>query len=162
MPKGTNKVKVNLTGNALEKIANEEINSFTVDSPISKTVFDKAAISEIKKKSGGSIVLSISPVKKLSKQAKKRIGKRPVLAISLSYLKGKKKITSLGKGSITVSIPYTLDKNEKADGLYAVYVDKNGKVRKVKESAYDEESGVMTFTANRLATFGIGYKKGSE
>ena len=157
MPKGTNKVKVNLTGNTLERIVNEEVDSLTIDSPISKTVFDKKAIDEIKKKSRGSIVLSISPVKKLSKQAKKQIGKRPVLAISLSYLKGKKKITSLGKGKITAFIPYTLNKNEKADGLYAVYVDKKGKVRKIKGSYYDKESGAMVFSTKKLAVFGIGH-----
>ena len=157
MPKGTDKVKVNLTGGALEKIAGEEINSLIIDSPISKTVFDKKAISEIKKKSKGGVVLSISPVKKLSKQAKKQIGKRPVLAISLSYLRGKKKITSLGKGKITAFIPYTLNKNEKADGLYAVYVDKKGKVRKIKGSYYDKESCAMVFSTKRLAVFGIGH-----
>ena len=157
MPKGTNKVKVNLTGNTLERIVNEEVDSLTIDSPISKTVFDKKAIDEIKKKSRGSIVLSISPVKKLSKQAKKQIGKRSVLAISLSYLKGKKKITSLGKGKITAFIPYTLNKNEKADGLYAVYVDKKGKVRKIKDSYYDKESCAMVFSTKRLAVFGIGH-----
>ena len=162
MPKGTNKVKVNLTEGALGKIAGEEINSLTIDSHISKTVFDKKAISEIKKKSKGGVVLSISPVKKLSKQAKKQIGKRPVLAISLSYLKGKKKITSLGKGKITAFIPYTLNKNEKADGLYAVYVDKKGKVRKIKGSYYDGENSAVVFTAGRLADFGIGYKKESK
>ena len=162
MPKGTNKIKVNLTGNALERIVNEEVDSLTIDSPISKTVFDKIAISEIKKKSKGGIVLSISPVKKLSKQAKKQIGKRPVLAISLSYLKGKKKITSLGKGKITAFIPYTLNKNEKVDGLYAVYVDKKGKVRKIKGSYYDGENSAVVFIAGRLADFGIGYKKESK
>ena len=157
MPKGTNKIKVNITQGALERIVNEEVDSLTIDSPISKTVFDKIVISEIKKKSKGGIVLSISPVKKLSKQAKKQIGKRPVLAISLSYLKGKKKITSLGKGKITAFIPYTLNKNEKADGLYAVYVDKKGKVRKIKGSYYDKESGAMVFSTKRLAVFGIGH-----
>ena len=157
MPKGTNKIKVNITQGALERIVNEEVDSLTIDSPISKTVFDKKAIDEIKKKSRGSIVLSISPVKKLSKQAKKQIGKRPVLAISLSYLKGKKKITSLGKGKITAFIPYTLNKNEKADGLYAVYVDKKGKVRKIKGSYYDKESCAMVFSTKRLAVFGIGH-----
>ena len=162
MPKGTNKVKVNLTGNALERIVNEKVDSLTIDSPISKTVFDKKAVSEIKKKSKGGIVLSISPVKKLSKQAKQQIGKRPVLAISLSYLKGKKKITSLGKGKITAFIPYTLNKNEKADGLYAVYVDKKGKVRKIKGSYYDGENSAVVFIAGRLADFGIGYKKESK
>ena len=162
MPKGTNKVKVNLTQGALERIVNEKVDSLTIDSPISKTVFDKKAVSEIKKKSKGGIVLSISPVKKLSKQAKKQIGKRPVLAISLSYLKGKKKITSLGKGKITAFIPYTLNKNEKADGLYAVYVDKKGKVRKIKDSYYDGENSAVVFTAGRLSDFGIGYKKESK
>lgn len=157
MPKGTNKIKVNITQGALERIVNEEVDSLTIDSPISKTVFDKTTISEIKKKSKGGIVLSISPVKKLSKQAKKQIGKRPVLAISLSYLKGKKKITSLGKGKITAFIPYTLNKNEKADGLYAVYVDKKGKVRKIKGSYYDKESCAMVFSTKRLAVFGIGH-----
>ena len=146
----------------LERIVNEEVDSLTIDSPISKTVFDKIAISEIKKKSKGGIVLSISPVKKLSKQAKKQIGKRPVLAISLSYLTGKKKITSLGKGKITAFIPYTLNKNEKADGLYAVYVDKKGKVRKIKGSYYDGENSAVVFIAGRLADFGIGYKKESK
>ena len=162
MPKGTNKVKVNITQGALERIVNEKVDSFTIDSPISKTVFDKKAISEIKKKSKEGIVLSISPVKKLSKQAKQQIGKRPVLAISLSYLKGKKKITSLGKGKITAFIPYTLNKNEKADGLYAVYVDKKGKVRKIKGSYYDGENSAVVFIAGRLADFGIGYKKESK
>ena len=162
MPKGTNKVKVNITQGALERIVNEKVDSFTIDSPISKTVFDKKAVSEIKKKSKEGIVLSISPVKKLSKQAKQQIGKRPVLAISLSYLKGKKKITSLGKGKITAFIPYTLNKNEKADGLYAVYVDKKGKVRKIKGSYYDGENSAVVFIAGRLADFGIGYKKESK
>jgi len=157
MPKGTNKVKVNLTEGALGKIAGEEINSLTIDNRISKMVFDKKALSEIKKKSKGSTTLNVTPAKKLSKQAKKQIGKRPVLAISLSYLKGKKKITSLGKGKITAFIPYTLNKNEKADGLYAVYVDKKGKVRKIKGSYYDKESGAMVFSTKRLAIFGIGY-----
>ena len=157
MPKGINKVKVNLTEGALGKIAGEEINSLTIDSRISKMVFDKKALSEIKKKSKGSIVLSVAPAKKLSKQAKKQIGKRPVLAISLSYLKRKKKITSLGKGSIKASIPYKLKKNEKADGLYAFYIDKKGKVRKIKGSYYDKESGAMVFSTKRLTVFGIGH-----
>ena len=84
MPKGTDKVKVNLTEGALEKIAGEEINSLTIDSRISKMVFDKKALSELKKKSKGSIVLSVTPAKKLSKNVKKLTGNRPVYDISIS------------------------------------------------------------------------------
>ena len=157
MPKGTDKVKVNLTEGALGKIAGEEINSLTIDSRISKMVFDKKALSEIKKKSKGSITLSVVPNKKLSKNVKKLTGNRPVYEISISYAKGKKKVTALGKGTVKASIPYRLKKNEKADGLYAFYIDKKGKVRKIKGSYYDKESGAMVFSTKNLAVFGIGH-----
>ena len=157
MPKGTDKVKVNLTEGALETLTSEKINNFIVDSPLSRTVFDKKAISELKKKSKGSIVLNVTPVKKLSKNVKKLTGNRPVYDISISYAKGKKNIKALGKGSIKASIPYKLKNNEKADGLYAFYLDKKGKVRKIKGSYYDKESGAMVFSTKRLDVFGIGY-----
>ena len=157
MPKGTDKVKVNLTEGALETLTSEKINNFIVDSPLSRTVFDKKALSELKKKSKGSIVLNVTPAKKLSKNVKKLTGDRPVYNISISYAKGKKNITALGKGSIKASIPYKLKNNEKADGLYAFYLDKKGKVRKIKGSYYDKESGAMVFSTKRLDVFGIGY-----
>ena len=159
MPKGTDKVKVNLTEGALETLTSEKINNFIVDSPLSRMVFDKKALSELKKKSKGSIVLNVTPAKKLSKNVKKLTGNRPVYDISISYAKGKKNITALGKGSIKASIPYKLKKNEKADGLYAFYLDKKGKVRKIKGSYYDKESGAMVFSTKRLDVFGIGYTK---
>ena len=157
MPKGTDKVKVNLTEGALETLTSEKINNFIIDSPLSRMVFDKKALSELKKKSKGSIVLNVTPVKKLSKNVKKLTGNRPVYDISISYAKGKKNITALGKGSIKASIPYKLKNNEKADGLYAFYLDKKGKVRKIKGSYYDKESGAMVFSTKRLDVFGIGY-----
>ena len=120
-------------------------------------VFDKKALSEIKKKSKGSITLSVVPNKKLSKNVKKLTGNRPVYEISISYAKGKKKVTALGKGTVKASIPYRLKKNEKADGLYAFYIDKKGKVRKIKGSYYDKESGAMVFSTKNLAVFGIGH-----
>ena len=157
MPKGTDKVKVNLTEGVLETLTSEKINNFIVDSPLSRMIFDKKALSELKKKSKGSIVLNVTPVKKLSKNVKKLTGNRPVYDISISYAKGKKNITALGKGSIKASIPYKLKNNEKADGLYAFYLDKKGKVRKIKGSYYDKESGAMVFSTKRLDVFGIGY-----
>ena len=157
MPKGTDKVKVNLTEGVLETLTSEKINNFIVDSPLSRMVFDKKALSELEKKSKGSIVLNVTPAKKLSKNIKKLTGNRPVYDISISYAKGKKNITALGKGSIKASIPYKLKKNEKADGLYAFYLDKKGKVRKIKGSYYDKESGAMIFSTKRLDVFGIGY-----
>ena len=134
------------------------MDSFTVETLFEKATFDKKAISELIKKSKGDVALNVAPVTKLSKAAKKQIGKRLVMSFDISYAKGKKHITSLGKGSIAVSIPYKSGKNEKADGLFAVYVDKKGKTHKVKGSHYDVEKGDMVFTTSKLGVFGVGYK----
>ena len=157
MPKGTDKVKVNITESSLEKIAGRGINSLTVETPIIKAVFNKKAISEIKKQGTGDVAINIIFDKKLSKEAQKLIGKRPVYEISINRAKGKKNITDFRKGNIRVSVPYTLKKNEKPDRLYAVYLDKKGKPIKVKGSAYDSNGACITFKTNFLSTFGTAY-----
>ena len=162
IPKGADKLRLNITESALEKIAGEKVNNLIIESPILKAVFDKKAVFEIKKSSKRSFTLSISPAEKLSKKAESQIGGRPVYDISISYLNGKKKVTNFKKGTLTVSIPYSLRKNEKADRLCAVYVDKKGKVRRVKGSAYDDKSRSMVFTTKHLATFGIEYTDSGE
>lgn len=157
MPKGTDKVKVNITESSLEKIAGRGINSLTVETPIIKAVFNKKAISEIKKQGTGDVAINIIFDKKLSKEAEKLIGKRPVYKISISRAKGKKNITDFRKGTIRISVPYTLKKNEKPDRLYAVYLDKKGKPMKIKGSAYDSNGACITFKTNFLSTFGTAY-----
>ena len=61
------------------------------------------------------------------------------------------------KGKIKLNIFYSPDKNEKADKLYVVYVNKKGRLRKVKGSVYDKKTGCMIFTAKNLGAFGVGY-----
>ena len=160
MPKGTDSLRLNITENALDKITAKEIKDLTIDSPVAKTVFNKKAISEIKKQSKSDIVLSITHIKKLSKEAEKLIGKRPVYEMGISFLNKNitNNITKLEKGHIKIYIPYSIGKNEKAEGLYAVYPDKKGKPVKVKGSAYDKKSGCLIFNTKDLSIFGIGYK----
>ena len=160
MPKGTDSSRLNITENALDKIIAKEIKDLAIDSPVAKTVFNKKAISEIKKQSKSDIVLSITHIKKLSKEAEKLIGKRPVYEMGISFLNKDitNNITKLEKGHIKVYIPYSIGKNEKAEGLYAVYSDKKGKPVKVKGSAYDKKSGYLIFNTKDLTIFGIGYK----
>ena len=80
------------------------------------------------------------------------------IGIGFLYKDITKNITKLEKGRIKIYIPYTIAKDEKVAGLYAVYPDKKGKPIKVKGSAYDKKSGCMIFTAKDLSIFGIGYK----
>ena len=157
MPKGTDKLNLNITEAALRKIAADEIKTLTINTPVLKTEFDKKAVLEIKKQSKGNISVNIIHSKKLSKEAKKLIGKRPVYDMVLSYGGTKENIKALKKGKIKLNIFYSPVKNEKLNGLYVVYVNKKGRLRKVKGSVYDKKSSCMIFNTKNFGTFGIGY-----
>ena len=155
-PKGTDKVEMKLSGNTLGKIVSKEVKSLTVNSSFVKVVFDKNAIFEIKKQGNGDVSVHIDPIKKLSEEAKKLIGNRPVYDISLSYGNGKK-ITDLGNGTATVFLFYKPEKNEAIGGLYAVYVDEKEKASRIEPSVYDVNIGSVIFTTNHFSVYGVGY-----
>ena len=161
MPKGTDKVKMNLSENALGKMVSGEVKHLTVNGSFVKVVFDKNAVFEIKKQSKGDVSVTIIPMKKLSKEPKKLIGNRPVYDISLSNGNGKK-ITDFGNGTATVFLSYKLEKKETIGGLYAVYVDKEEKAFRIDPSAYDVNSGSVIFATNHLSIYGVGYTAPSE
>ena len=51
----------------------------------------------------------------------------------MNYGSGKQ-VQNFGDGRVTVAIPYTLGENEKAENIYAVYIDDNGKVHWLNDS----------------------------
>ena len=94
----------------------------------------------------------------LSSKAKKLIGSHPVYDISISGKDGTK-ITTLGKGYVTISIPYKLGKSEKAENVIIYYIDKKGNVKKASKAVYDSKTKTITFATGRLTRFAVGYKK---
>ena len=161
MPKGTDKVKMNLSENALGKMVSGEVKHLTVNGSFVKVVFDKKAVFEIKKQSEGDVSVHVIPIKKLSKEAEKLIGNRSVYDTSLSNGNGKK-ITDFGNGTATVFLSYKPEKKETIGGLYAVYVDKEEKAFRIDPSAYDVNSGSVIFATNHLSIYGVGYTAPSE
>lgn len=143
VPKGSDKVEMKLSGNTLGKIVSGEVKSLAVNGSFVKVVFDKNAILEIKKQGNGDVSVHITPIKKLSEEAKKLIGNRPVYDISLSCGNGKK-ITDLGSGTATAFLFYKPEKHEAIGGFYAVYVDE--KASRIEPSIYDAGSGSVIFT----------------
>lgn len=161
MPKGTDKVQMQLSESTLEKIVSGEVKHLTVNGSFAKVVFDKNAMFEIQKQSSGNVTVNVIPVKKLSKAAEKLIGKRPVYDISLRSGNGKK-ITAFGNGTATVFLSYKAEKKEAIGGLYAVYVDEKEKASKIEASAYDVNSSSVIFKTNHLSVYGVGYTAPSE
>ena len=122
--------------------------------------FEAKAIKAISKQTEEDINIKVTGNNTvgLSSKTKKLIGVHPVYDISISGKDGTK-ITTLGKGRVTVSIPYKLGKSEKAENLLIYYIDKKGNVKKVSKAVYSSKTKTITFATGRLTRFAIGYKK---
>lgn len=122
--------------------------------------FETKAIKAISKQTEEDIKIKVTGNNTvgLSSKTKKLIGSHPVYDISISGKYGTK-ITNLGKGYVTVSIPYKLGKSEKAGNLLIYYIDKKGNVKKVSKAVYDSKTKNITFATGRLTRFAVGYKK---
>lgn len=122
--------------------------------------FETKAIKAISKQTEEDIKIKVTGNNTvgLSSKTKKLIGSHPVYDISISG-KGGTKITNLGKGYVTVSIPYKLGKPEKAENVIIYYIDKKGNVKKASKAVYNPKTKTITFATSRLTRFAVGYKK---
>lgn len=159
MPKGATSLKATLTRNSLNSLVSAGVTSLELNGSPVTVSFDEKALAEIQKQSSGNISIIIVPNASLSASAKAIIGTRPVYDLTVNYTKGGKNatVTSFGGGTATVSIPYTLGKNETVGGLYAVYVDAEGNAQRIAGSAYDVNSGCVIFTTTHFSLYGVGY-----
>ncbi len=156
---GTN-ITINLPKKVQDAIIAKKILNFVVETPNIRIDMDLATIQEINKQADSdvSITATLMDNGKLTNNAKKAIGSRPVFDLKVNYGKGKQ-IQSFGTGSISITIPYTLGTKERAGNIQAVYVDGKGKVHWLINSVYDSVNKVLRFRTNHLSTYGIGYKQ---
>ncbi|WP_066083700.1 GLUG motif-containing protein [Anaerotignum neopropionicum] len=161
MPKGASSLTAVLTRSSLDSLVSAGVSSLEINGSLVKVSFDKTALMEIQKQSSGNVNIAIAPKTNLSDAAKILIGTRPVYDITVGYGSGKS-VANFGGGVATVSIPYTLGKNEVVDGLYAVYVDEKGNATPIAGSAYDANSGSVIFTTTHFSQYGIGYTAPTE
>ena len=131
-----------------------------VDNPDIRIGIDLAAVQEINKQAKSDVNITAIRMDsgKLTGDAKKAIGSRPVFDFKVNYGSGKQ-VQSFGAGNVLVTIPYTLGANEKAGNVQAVYVDAKGKVHWVVNSVYDSVEQVLRFSTDHFSTYGIGYKQ---
>ena len=144
----------------LSDIVKSGVKSLNITDNKVRLSFETKAIKAISKQTEEDINIKVTGNNTvgLSSKTKKLIGVHPVYDISISGKDGTK-ITTLGKGRVTVSIPYKLGKSEKAENLLIYYIDKKGNVKKVSKAVYDSKTKNITFATGRLTRFAVGYKK---
>ncbi|MEA4961515.1 S-layer homology domain-containing protein [Lutispora sp.] len=155
---GYHSLVVNIDGEAIDRFKEAGVKFVKIGSSIFDITLDTQAIAEIDKQSSGMVTVSAMKQTKLSDEAKKLIGNRPVFDITVGYQKNGKTeyVSSFGKGIVTLGIAYKAGANEKTGALYVVYVDKNGKPQLLVNSSYAD--GKVIFRRNSLSTYGVGYK----
>ena len=144
---------------ALDNIIKSGAKAFDFTSNKIKLSFETNALKSLNKQSDSDIRIKAVTVNntKLSDKAKKLIGKHSVYDLNISDNNGTK-ITKLGKGKVTISIPYKLGKNEKAENVAVYFIDKKGNVKKISNSVYNTKTKTFTFTAKSLLRFAVGHK----
>ncbi|WP_085833023.1 S-layer homology domain-containing protein [Clostridium merdae] len=159
--KDANTVTVNLPKTTLEQVIGNNIASveLVIDRPDLTIGMNHAAVTEINRQANADVQLTATRMDnaKLSGDAKAAIGNRPTYDLKALY-GGGKSVTNFGNGSVSVEIPYTLQKGEIAGNVYAVYVDTNGKATLLTGSSYDAKRGTVVFSTNHFSTYGIAYK----
>ncbi|QIB67980.1 hypothetical protein Ami103574_01050 [Aminipila butyrica] len=160
-----NTVTVNLPKTTQEQVIDNKISSvqLVIDRPDLTIGMNLAAVTEINRQAKADVQLSATRMDntKLSGDAKAAIGNRPAYELQAIYGSGKS-VTDFGKGSVSVEIPYTLQKGEIAGNVYAVYVDAKGKVTYLTDSSYDTRRGTVMFSTSHFSTYGIAYKDSSD
>lgn len=136
---------------ALNRLVSEKAKQFEITGTPITIALDTKALAELQKQGDGNVTITAKPttVKDV----------RNAYDITLTTVKDGKtvRITSLGAGTAALSIPCTPAKDEAAGGFYAVYVDDNGKVNRIADSAYDANSGGVMFSTNHFSVYGVGY-----
>lgn len=143
---------------ALVLLESKGVVRLDVNTPLVSFSFDGAAIKQINAQASGTVTIGLTPVGKLSKEAKALIGKRPVYDLTVSYQKGGKTryIKNFDKGMVTLAITYKASSKGKTGNLFGVYVDEKGKPQLLAKSSYTD--GKLIFSRNSLSVYGVGYK----
>ena len=149
----------NFSKSALDNIIKSGVKTFDFTSNKIKLSFETNVLKSLNRQADSDIRIKAVTVNntKLSGKAKKLIGKHPVYDLSISDNNGTK-ITKLGKGKVTISIPYKLGKKEKAENIAVYFIDKRGNVKKISGSVYNSKTKTFTFTTKSLVRFAVGRK----
>lgn len=159
--KNANTVTVNLPKTTQEQVIGNKIANvqLVIDRPDLTIGMNLAAVTELNRQAKVDVQLSATRMdnSKLSGDAKAAVGNRPVYDLKAAY-GSSKSVTDFGKGSVSVEIPYTLQKGEIAGNVCAVYVDATGKVTYLTDSSYDAKRGTVVFSTSHFSTYGVAYK----
>ena len=161
--KSDKKLLFELDQQAVDLLVEKNVKELKLNSGDVNLTLDTKSLKEIDKKMNSVVTFSIQKVdnKKLSAQAKKIIGERPVY--DLSVIGGKKKQSfKLKHGQVHVAISYQASKKENKEKIFAYKIDENGAAVKIPGSYYDPATKTVHFVCSDVSTVAVGSLTGRQ
>ncbi|MEG0895081.1 MAG: S-layer homology domain-containing protein, partial [Oscillospiraceae bacterium] len=159
----TNKTINNLTAtlpkSVQEKLIVAGVKNVTIKSGAVDIAINLDALKQMKSTTNSDVNITAIKVdnSKLSAEAKKAVGNRPIIDFKVTGTNGKT-VSDFGKGSVSISVPYTLANGEKAGNVVAVYINGAGKVEYLTSSSYNTNTEKLMLATNHFSTYGVAYK----
>lgn len=149
-------IEVTLPSDALQQLSQQQGAKLTLSSGVAEVTFDKASLAAIAEQSEGEVVLTVQPVfeDELTDAQKQAVGEYPVYDLTLNS--GDIQVSQFNGGKVTVSIPYTLTGDQKAEGIVVLYVDDQG-VTTPCTTKYDERTKQVVFETTHFSKYVISY-----
>lgn len=143
---------------AQKKLLNSNIKEVKMEMDGIQVSISPKVFKKIEKVEGATAVTKIEkiPASMLSETTSKVVNKHFVFKIDITNKKGQS-VKKFEKGTVSVSIPYTLRDNEEKDKVCGVYITEKGKIKKVTGSYYDSATGMLIVDVNQTGVYGIRY-----
>ncbi len=161
--KSDKKLLFELDQQAIDLLVEKNVKELKLNSGDVNLTLDTKLLKEIDKKMNSVVTFSVQKVdnKKLSAEAKKIIGERPVY--DLSVIGGKKKQSfKLKHGQVHVAISYQASKKENKEKIFAYKIDENGAAVQIPGSYYDPATKTVHFESNDISTVAVGSLTGRQ
>lgn len=128
--------------------------SIIFETPVGNITFDDDAVAAIKAAGAGDlkIVASVVDNDKLDKDIAAIVGDRPVY--DFKVLKGGKAVTDFKLGTLTITVPYTLGKDEDPNAIVVYYIGENGELTLMRGAF---KNGKVTFVTHHLSMYYVEY-----
>ncbi|MNO27603.1 Endo-1,4-beta-xylanase A precursor [compost metagenome] len=155
----SSEVALNFPSSAFAALAGSTAKSVVFEAGIGTIAMNGNAISAVNTAAKGEdIKLSISGADIDGKgKAQAVIGSRPVISLAMSA--GSQRLTNLGTGVVTITVPYTLAANEDANAVLAYDLTKASQASVLLGSSYNAATGQLMFRTSQFSTYAVGYNK---
>lgn len=157
-PSRADGVKVTLPVSSLKTLGKNADVTLTITSDVTEVTLDSDAISAVASQAYSTVTLIVTPVatSELNSRQREAVGSAPVF--DLSFKSGSTTISDFDGGRVTVTLPYTLQPGQTADGVVVWHMDNNGNLTAC-DTTYSTSRGEVTFTTTHFSQYVIGYEE---